>query len=150
MRAYGAYAVQLMYNGGQGFTAIDGSHINFLNPNITEFIPGTVLKLGVMPAIVPVALFCIWALVASVLGIVYGFRRRWTEILDGYTMFRLSAELPDQTKRALEGFSNTLEVEECAALRQVPGLVGDAKPEMWLGRIGLVGRSVADKAKMYE
>ncbi|KAH7350288.1 hypothetical protein BKA66DRAFT_600120 [Pyrenochaeta sp. MPI-SDFR-AT-0127] len=150
LRSYSAYAVQLMYNGGQGFTAVDGSHITFLNPNITEFVPGTVLKLGVMPAVVPVALFCLWALVGSVLGILYGFRRRWSEILDGYTMFRLGADLPLDVKKSLDGFSNTLEVEECSALNDMPGLVGDTMPEMWMGHVGLVGQSVADKAKMYE
>jgi hypothetical protein len=150
LRAYAAYAVQLMYNGGQGFTSYDGSHISFQNPNITEFVSGTVISQGVMPAAIPIILFLAWALVGSVLGVVYGFRRRWSAILDGYAMFRLGADLPDDVKKRFNDHSNTLEVDECHGLSGVPGLVGDVKPEMWLGRIGLVEGSVANKGKMYE
>jgi hypothetical protein len=149
LRAYAAYAT-LMYNGGQGFTTSDGSQIGIQNPNITEFVPATVLTRGVMPAEVPLALFGIWAIFGSLMGVFYGFRRRWSAILDGYAMFRLGADLPDSVKREFEKQSNTLEVEECRGLERVPGLVGDVKPEMWLGRIGLVRKSVAVKGKMYE
>jgi hypothetical protein len=150
LRAYAAHAVQLMYNGGQGFTSGDGSHIGFQNPNVTEFVPGTVITRGVMPVEIPIVLFIAWALVASVLGIMYGFRRRWSATLDGYTMFRLGADLPGDVKRRFADYSNTLEVDECHGLNGVPGLVGDSKPEMWLGRIGLVNDSFATKGKMYE
>jgi hypothetical protein len=39
LRAYGAYATQLMYNGGQGFSEADGgvSAANFINHNATAF-----------------------------------------------------------------------------------------------------------------
>jgi hypothetical protein len=150
LRAYAAYAVQLMYNGGQGFTTREGSQISFQNPNVTEFVLGTVITRGVVPAELPIVLFVAWALVGSVLGIMYGFRRRWSAILDGYTMFRLGADLPVDVKRRFADHSNTLEVENCHGLNKVPGLVGDTKPEMCLGRIGLVQSSVASKGKMYE
>ncbi|KAH5614175.1 hypothetical protein HBI26_003750 [Parastagonospora nodorum] len=150
LRAYGAYAVQLMYNGGQGFTGRDGSHVEFQNPNVTEFQSGTVITRGIMPAEVPFTLFVAWALVGAILGVKYGFRRRWSAILDGYTMFRLGADLPEDMKRQFAEQSNTLEVEGCHGLSGVPGLVGDTKPDMWLGHIGLVGSSVAAKDKLYE
>jgi hypothetical protein len=53
-------------------------------------------------------------------------------------MFRLGADLQDHLKREFEQMSDTMEVEECRGLQIVPGLVGDAKPKMCLGRIGLV------------
>ncbi|KAF2028774.1 hypothetical protein EK21DRAFT_101653 [Setomelanomma holmii] len=149
-RAYAAYAVQLMFNGGQGYTSRDGSHIGFQNPNVTEFVRGTVITQGVMPAAIPVVLFVAWALVASVLGVLYGFRRRWSAILDGYAMFRLGADLSADEKARFAACSNTLEVEECEGLGGVPGLVGDVTGEMWLGRIGLVRGPRAEKGKMYE
>ncbi|KAH7080668.1 hypothetical protein FB567DRAFT_109727 [Paraphoma chrysanthemicola] len=150
LRSYAAYAVQLMFNGGQGFTTRDGSHIGFRNPNVTEFVTGTVITRGVMPAAIPVGLFVAWALVASVLGMLYGFRRRWSAILDGYAMFRLGTEVDDGVKRRVGKWSNTLEVEECEGLREVPGLVGDVKSELAIGRIGLVWSHRAEKGKLYE
>jgi hypothetical protein len=150
LRSYAAYAVQLMYNGGQGFTTLSGSRIEIQNPNVTEFVLGTVLTRGVIPAELPIALFAAWAIVGSVLCLIYGFRRRWSAILDGYTMFRLGADLPDDVKQRFVGQSITLEVEECRGLEGVPALVGDVKPEMWMGRIGLVERGGAVKGKMYE
>ncbi|KAB5533377.1 hypothetical protein GE09DRAFT_1250627 [Coniochaeta sp. 2T2.1] len=39
LRAYAAYAVQLMFNGGQGYTAADGTHTTLPNPNVTELLP---------------------------------------------------------------------------------------------------------------
>ncbi|UPX09967.1 uncharacterized protein EKO05_0000643 [Ascochyta rabiei] len=57
LRAHAAYAVQLMYNGRQGFTARDDNHVILLNPNITCFNAGTVIKQGIIPAGVLVALF---------------------------------------------------------------------------------------------
>jgi hypothetical protein len=65
-------------------------------------------------------------------------------------MFRLGADLPEDMKRQFAEHSNTLEVEDCHGLSGVPGLVGDTKPDMWLGHIGLVGSSVAAKDKLYE
>jgi hypothetical protein len=140
-----------MYNGEQAYTTQNGSQLTFLSPNATEFQSGQVIKPGVMPAIIPLALFGIWALVSSALGIVYGFRRRWTETLDGHTMFRIGAELTDHHRRELLKTTNiVVKKEDCVALDDIPGLVGDTKPEIWLGRIGLVKEGRADKKKLYE
>lgn len=148
--AHAGYATQLMYNGGQGFTALDGSHINFNNPNVTEFVAGTVLKLGNIPASVPASLFFAWAFIGPILGIIYGFRRRWSATLDGYSLFRLGADLPDDVKERMAMYTNTGEREECFELNRLPGLVGDMKPGPWLGHIGLVEGSVASKEKRYQ
>ncbi|EON97701.1 hypothetical protein UCRPA7_7042 [Phaeoacremonium minimum UCRPA7] len=148
--AHAGYATQLMYNGGQGFTALDGSHVIFNNPNVTEYVAGTVLKLGTIPASVPASLFFAWAFVGPILGIIYGFRRRWSATLDGYSLFRLGADLPDDVKERMAMYTNTGEREECFELNRLPGLVGDTKPGQWLGHIGLVEGSVAAKDKKYQ
>ncbi|KAH7087073.1 hypothetical protein FB567DRAFT_602646 [Paraphoma chrysanthemicola] len=150
LRAYASYAMQLMYNGGQKYTSRDGSSLTFLNPNATTFSPGSVIKSGVIPPLVPIALFCIWALFSFALGITYGFRRRWTETLDGHTMFRMGAELSESERQALLKTSNIVKKEDRIALDEIPALVGDTKPAMWLGRIGLVKDVRADKKKLYE
>lgn len=73
LHAYASYAVSLMYHGEQAYTTQNGSQLTFLSPNATEFQPGQVIKPGVMPAIIPLALFGTWALISSALGIAYGF-----------------------------------------------------------------------------
>jgi hypothetical protein len=150
LSAYASYAMQLMYNGGQPYTIQNGSYLTFTNPNATAFEPGPVIKAGAMPAAVPVTLFCIWALISCSLGILYGFRRRWTEILDGHTMFRLGAELLEHERSEMRKTSNIAKKEDRVALDEIPALVGDTKPDMWLGRIGLVRDTGADKKKLYE
>lgn len=149
LRAYAAYAVQLMYNGGQGFTARDGSQVTLLNPNITSFVAGTVIKQGAMPASVPLALFSLWAIVGTTLCLSYGCRKRWSDILDGHTLFRIGVNLAASDKEKIEMYSSAEEVEACLALNEVPALVGDAAPNDAVGRIGLVRTSVAAKDKLY-
>lgn len=80
----------------------------------------------------------------------YGFRRRWVETLDGPAMFRLGARLPDHNGRELLKTSNIMKRDDCTVLDDIPALVGDTKPEMWLGRIGSVNDVKAHKSKLYE
>lgn len=150
LRAYAAFAVQLMYNGGRAVTTLNGSQTTFINPNVTEFTSGLVIKPGLIPSIDPVGFFCLWALITSALNLVYGFRRRWTEILDGHTMFKMGAELSDQQRQELMKTSNVVKKEGSTVLDDIPALVGDTKHEMWPGRIGLVKSAKADKKKRYE
>ncbi|KAF3049529.1 hypothetical protein E8E11_009958 [Didymella keratinophila] len=150
LRAHAAYAVQLMYNGGQGFTARDGSHVTLFNPNITSFVAGTVIKRGVMPVGPPLALFFLWALTSMTLCAMYGFRKRWSAILDGHTLFRLGVNLEESDRRAIQRFSSVAEIEDCHALNDVPALVGDLGSNSRVGRIGLVKANVAAKGKLYQ
>jgi hypothetical protein len=150
LHAYASYATQLMYNGGQGFTAQDGSHVTLLNPNITSFIAGPVITVGTMPPIVPGVLFAIWAILGAALCIIYGFRKRWTAILDGHTLFRVGAGLNKAHRLAILKYASTAEIEDCDALNYVPGLVGDVDPTAPVGKIGLVEGSVADKGRLYQ
>ena len=138
-----------MYNGGQGFTTRESSEVSFTNPNVTSFIAGTVIKQGVMPASIPLAFFALWALVSTSLCACYGFRKRWTEILDGHTLFRLGVDLDEEDRGRIQRYSNTGEVETSVGLNEIPGLVGDTRPGEVVGRIGLVAGSVAVKGKLY-
>jgi hypothetical protein len=151
LRAYAAYAVQLMYNGGQGSNTVDGGHTSFRNPNpnVTEFLPGTVLTPGIVPAEVSATLFLIWSVAVLLLCAVYGFRRRWSATLDGYSLFRFGADVSEAGKTRIAAFSNTLEVDECKALLGLPGFVGDKRPQAWIGQIALVDGISALKSKRY-
>jgi len=151
LRMHAAYAVQLMYNGGQPFTAVDGSHVTGeANPNVTMLQPGTVLAPGVVPAELPAALFLAWAVLGPLACLLYGFRRRWAPTLDGYRLFRLGADLDEAVKERLAAYPNTGAVEECAELRNIPGLVGDTRPGAYVGHVGLTDGVVARSDKKYD
>jgi hypothetical protein len=150
LRAQASYAVQLMYDGGQSFTARDGSQVTSVNPNVTAFVAGTVITAGKVHPVIPVVLFAVWALLSSTLCLIYGFRKRWSAILDGHSLFRLGVGLDEAPRLAIQKHAITDEIEECTALNSVPGLVGDTDPTRAVGRIGLVKRDVADKNKLYQ
>lgn len=138
-----------MYNTGRDFLGPDGSGLKSLNPNVTTFVAGTVITPGVMPASVPVALFGLWALISSAVCLIYGFRQRWSAILDGHTVFRLGAELQESDRAKLRQHSTIAEIEECSALHEIPGFVGDVDFNSDVGSIGLVEGKPADKNKLY-
>ncbi|KAE9368458.1 hypothetical protein N431DRAFT_560869 [Stipitochalara longipes BDJ] len=149
LRAHGAYAVQLMYNGGQGFSASDGSHgATFINENVTGFVATTVLQNGVVNPIYPAVLLCIWASGSLVLGLLYGLRRRWAPTLDGWSLFVFGLDLSEQVKSMPGlGLGATLDYENAHILKRLPGLVGDIEPEAEKGRIGLVSKQGGETAK---
>jgi hypothetical protein len=123
LRAHGAYAVQLMYNGGQGYSASDGSHgASFISHNVTAFEATTVLQGGVVPPIYPAVLLSIWAAGSMVLGIGYGFRRRWAPTLDGWSLFVFGVDLSKRVKD-LGGLGATLEYENAQVRNSISSLL---------------------------
>ncbi|KAI4664254.1 uncharacterized protein J4E79_003756 [Alternaria viburni] len=149
LQAYSTYAIKLMYNNGQDFIGVNKTRLKSHVPDLTAFITGTVIEPGVMPAAVPVALFGLWALISSGLCLIYGFRRRWSAILDGHTVFRLGAELQQTYRTRLQRCSTIADVEECEALHEIPGFVADMEPDNDVGRIGLMDGKPARKDKFY-
>jgi hypothetical protein len=73
-----AYAMQLMYNGGQGFTSEDELFVSFQNPKVTESVAITVITLGMIRAEIPIVPSDVWAIVGSLLGLLYGVRGCWS------------------------------------------------------------------------
>ncbi|KAI4678489.1 uncharacterized protein J4E84_008745 [Alternaria hordeiaustralica] len=149
LQAYSTYAIKLMYNDGRDFIAVNGTHLESHVPDLTAFVAGTVIEPGVMPAAVPVALFGLWALISSGLCLLYGFRRRWSAILDGHTVFRLGAELQQTYRAKLQRYSTIADIEECEALHKIPGFVADMDADDDVGRIGLMDGKPARKDKFY-
>ncbi|KAK2797548.1 hypothetical protein FQN50_009143 [Emmonsiellopsis sp. PD_5] len=133
MLAHGTEALQLMYEGQTRFDA------GYLNPNATSSKQRKILTFGVMPPIVPMVLFAIWTLGSVVLGVKYGFSRRWAETLDGYSLFRFGADFSSEIQGQFD-YASTTDFEQCEGLRMLPGLVGDARPDMNVGHISLVPR----------
>ncbi|KAF7589814.1 hypothetical protein BBP40_003623 [Aspergillus hancockii] len=89
MLAHAMDAIQLMYDGVTSFQSA------YENSNLTSSKKGKVLTLGVVPPIAPAVLFLVWAAGCVTLGLGFGFGRRWSDTLDGYSLFRFGVNLAD-------------------------------------------------------
>ncbi|KAK1144182.1 hypothetical protein N8T08_005595 [Aspergillus melleus] len=89
MLAHAIDALQLMYDG------VDSFEHATINPDLSSSRPGKVLTSGVVPAPCPAVLFLVWSLGCLMLGLRYGFVRRWSDTLDGY--YLLSVGVNDWT-----------------------------------------------------
>ncbi|CAM1509151.1 Fc.00g028900.m01.CDS01 [Cosmosporella sp. VM-42] len=118
MVAFAFDALHIMYDGTYGFGSA------WENNNLTSSKPGKIVTPGVIPAIVPAILFGLWALGCIALGLAYGFCRRWSDSLDGYSFFRFGVHLADET-RGKPDFASARGFEDSETLWQLDGLVGD-------------------------
>jgi len=148
-RAYSSTAVQLMYDGPQGYALgrvlYDGTNSTY--ENVTDYRPDLVLAPGVVPPALPATLLIIWAIISSYLSIRYGFLRRWTDTLDSFSMFQFGGDLADEVKikkMPVYSFKDLRDVEQ---LTKLPGLVGDMRPGFSPGHITLVSRMPANEAR---
>lgn len=142
-RALAVEAMQLMYDGIQ---VIQNTHPH---ANLTASRPGKILGPGVVPPIVPVVFFCIWMAGCLLLGLRYGFVRRWAETLDGYSFLRFGADHAEDI-RFRSGHGHHTEFYKRDELRDVPGLVGDSRMSERVGHVTLVNRpNFARKDKLY-
>ncbi|RFU30890.1 hypothetical protein B7463_g5464, partial [Scytalidium lignicola] len=118
MLAHAMDALQLMYDGTYGF---EGA---WLNTNLTSSKPGKLLTTGVVLPAIPAVLFMIWAVCCALLGVFFGFRRRWSDCLDGYSFFRLGVDSADDVKEK-PGTLRAKEFYENEALFSLQALVRD-------------------------
>jgi hypothetical protein len=93
----------------------------------------------------------VWAIGTIILAVMYGFRRRWSTTLDGYSMFRFGADLAEKVRDRPE-FGVNMAYEECYVLKEIPGLIGDVNVNYDPGHISLVQNekiNTAAKKKFY-
>jgi len=148
LRAYGTAAVQLMYDGGQGYSfANTGQRYRIENTNATAFEAAKVLGQGPVPPAIPGVLLALWALGSCLLSLLYGFNRRWADTLGGYSLFRFGGDLSDKVKDN-PGFG-VQDFKECDELKRLPGLIGDSRPRFHPGHITLVQTNKALKRKKH-
>ncbi|RVD85508.1 uncharacterized protein DFL_003829 [Arthrobotrys flagrans] len=140
LRAYKTHAIHIMYDG------LTDPTFAWKLENVTIGTQAMVLARGAVSPEIVLGMLIAWALAIVILSLAYQFRRRWTETLDGYTIFRFGVDRPDDVvPEMLAG-----EFENAAALERLPGMVGDLEPEKEVGYIGLVrGGQEADWGKRY-
>jgi len=95
--AYALEASNLMYDSRSGLN-------EWPNENLTATEEGKILSAaslvpGVALGNFILALFCVWAALSAGLGLVYGFRKRPSDRLDGYVMLRKGADMAGELKR---------------------------------------------------
>lgn len=136
LRVYKAYAIEMTKSHRASFAG------NLTAVHLTAIISPGVLH----PALVTV-LLAIWTICSTTLGLIFGLRPRWSETLDGFSMFRFGSDNPRfSAKQALSAQGYL----KCKVLATLPGMVGDAVPDEPLGHISLVGRDgVAGRKKKY-
>ncbi|KAM7197508.1 hypothetical protein V8F20_006653 [Naviculisporaceae sp. PSN 640] len=120
LQAYAMDALTLMYDVNYGFEQA------WENKNVTGSREGKVLTMGRVHPVIPAALLAAWAVGCAILGLWYGFRRRLTESLNGYSFMRIGVEVSDQVKENRD-FWEADRFEESRTLQRLPGLVGDFK-----------------------
>ncbi|KAJ6263076.1 1,3-beta-glucanosyltransferase GAS4 [Drechslerella dactyloides] len=140
LRAHKTWAVHIMYDG------ITDPSYKWRLGNVTVGKEAMILTRGVVPPEVVLAMLSLWALSVMVFAVLYQFRRRFTETLDGYTLFRFGVDRPEGVvPEMLAG-----EFDNAATLERLPGMVGDLEPTKAVGYIGLVrGKVQADFKKRY-
>ncbi|OJD19525.1 hypothetical protein AJ78_00496 [Emergomyces pasteurianus Ep9510] len=145
LRAYAMDALQLMYDGI--YSTEPGA--SYIAKNLTSSRRGKVLERGKFNPALPGTLFVLWSVSSAIIGLTYGFRRRWSETLDGYSLFRFGVDLAHEVRHHPE-LSSTDGLDKCTKLQELPGLIGDSRPDMEIGHISLVAKqNVAKKDKLY-
>ncbi|KAK5451473.1 hypothetical protein LTS15_008238 [Exophiala xenobiotica] len=152
IRAFKAYALEM----ARPTTVQDRqSALQWTDRLVTTVQPALIISSGHVSPVPVLVLLMVWATSCVVLGVVFGTRRRWSETLDGFSMFRFGADLNPNFHHAFfseEERSSTRHFSESAALLDIPGLVGDSRPESAVGYISLVDGPrdhAADRRKKY-
>ncbi|KAL1961331.1 hypothetical protein VTO42DRAFT_59 [Malbranchea cinnamomea] len=135
MRAFAMDLLQLMYDG------VGDIESGYEHENLTTTKPGKIIGPGAVPPLVPAILLCIWAAGCVVLGAMYGFKRRWADTLNGFSMFCAGADYSDQVRdRAAAGFGIHRDFLKSEGLNRIPGMIGDACGNEKIGHVTLVER----------
>lgn len=145
MRAYAMDALQLMYDGSSDFSDA------YEHENLTSTKEGKILGPGEVPVEAPLVLFAIWAAGCMYLGVMYGFRPRWAETLNGFSMFCLGGDFGDEIRET--DIVMHKDYADSEGLGRIPGMVGDGRRDPNVGRLTLVDRTsgqVVNRRKFYE
>lgn len=133
LRAFKHYALHLMA----------GSDAEWVSTaSVSEEVK--VITMGPVHPTVVMVLMCFWAGLSFLIGLTFALRRKWSDTLDGFTMFRFGTDFSHKKQKL-----SYRDYEKCMELMRLPGLLGDMKPNEAIGKIGIVAGPVADKRKKY-
>lgn len=130
VKAFKAYALEMARP-----AVAEGRYQSPSGATLFAVSPTLIISPGDVSGWPVVILLAFWAGSCAVLGVVFGARRRWSETLDGFSMFRFGADFPNFNVMETR---STVHYSRCMALCDIPGQVGDARPETSPGYISLV------------
>ncbi|KFZ03946.1 hypothetical protein V502_10534 [Pseudogymnoascus sp. VKM F-4520 (FW-2644)] len=121
--AYGVDALERMY----GLTL--GAGPEWENTDLTSSDKGKILTIATLipgrwAGYLVLGLFCLWSVLSVVLGLVYGFRKRPSDRLDGYSMFKLGVDMADDLRHN-DQFMNEESLYGNKTLQALPGRLLD-------------------------
>ena len=157
IRAHKAYALEMTRPSTSTSTSTAGSGqvIETFTGALHAISETLVIAPGVVPPQIVVGLLGFWALGCVTVGLRFGLRQRWSETLDGFSMFRFGSDNPHfntkDGRRGGVGGGTARRYTDCPGLKELPGLVGDARPDRDVGYITLVEhwRGAASRRKKY-
>ena len=129
------FAVDLLYLMYDNIAHLEGG---YEHPNLTTTKEGKIIGPGPVPPLLPAILLCIWAAGCVVLGVVYGFKPRWADTLNGFTMLCLGADFAEEIRSG--GFGVHRDFADADGLSRIPGMIGDAGGNEQVGHVSLVDR----------
>ena len=119
--AYALDAFDLMYGVTSAFKE------EWVEPGLTSSRPGKILSVaslipGAEVGYFVLALFCVWAALSVGLGLVYGFRKRPADRLDGYSMLRIGADMAPELIENHD-FMSGMPYDDSGTMAAMPGNV---------------------------
>lgn len=111
IRAYKAYAIEMTQLSTAPYSSSTLKPVN----------PTPIISRGRIPPLAVVVLLAVWALGSSTLGLMFGLRPRWSETLDGFSMFRFGSDHPGVS---INEAAFVRHYSDCQRLRSLPGMVG--------------------------
>ncbi|KAL5345285.1 hypothetical protein ACLOAV_009655 [Pseudogymnoascus australis] len=120
MRALGMDALYLMYD---VTSTLDQSWLSTQpkSSRVGKILTVASLIEGRQVGDMVLALFCIWAALSVVLGLVYGFRKRSGDKLDGYAMLKRGAEVGEDARNEYGFLSCSRSFYENEKVKALPG-----------------------------
>lgn len=120
MRALGIDAMYLMYD---VVSTLDQSWAStqLKSSRVGKILTVASLIEGRQVGDMVLALFCIWAALSVVLGLVYGFRKRSGDKLDGYAMLKRGAEVGEDARNEYGFLSSSRSFYENEKVKALPG-----------------------------
>lgn len=112
--AYKAYALEMT----------KPSTITFSSSTLHPVRPTSIISPGKIPPVAVLVLLAVWALGSCTLGLMFGLRPRWSETLDGFSMFRFGS---DQPGFSINEAAYVQHYSDCQGLRRLPGMVEASK-----------------------
>ena len=125
IRSYKAYAIEMTKPPADS---------PFISETLFSMKSTSIIGPGQVPPIAVLVILVLWAILSSTLGVVFGIRPRWSEHLDGFSMFRFGSHYHglDQDEVAY-----VKHYSEWATLSSIPGMVGR---ETSTGRVTLISK----------